>query len=204
MLKKTITNNFPTVYKKLKKVEGWLSPEQGELLYNYAKKLEVEGDIVEIGSYQGKSTICLAYGLLASRYANRKVFAIDPHTGDRSTAETRPETQFTLETLPFFLRNLVQFKVENTVVPIVAKSDDYYKFWERGQIRLLYVDGWHAYQACYNDITQWGKFVPKGGVIVVDDYVYSDEIKQATEDAGRDMGWGQPQLQEPYAIFEIE
>ncbi|MCS6951010.1 MAG: class I SAM-dependent methyltransferase, partial [bacterium] len=61
------------------KVEGWLTVEEGELLYQLARACKGKGVIVEIGSFKGKSTIWLAKGSLAG--AGVRVFAIDPHTG---------------------------------------------------------------------------------------------------------------------------
>ena len=65
---------------KITSVEGWLAPEEVEFLYRQAKKLENKGVIVEIGSYKGKSTICLAGGSEAGK--SIKVYAVDPYITD--------------------------------------------------------------------------------------------------------------------------
>jgi len=43
-------------------VEGWLWDKEGEELYKLAQRNKDLGVVVELGSYHGKSTICLAQG----------------------------------------------------------------------------------------------------------------------------------------------
>src|SRR5712692_7618908 len=61
------------------KIEGWLSEREAEFLYRTARGCSTSGVIVEIGSFKGKSTICLAKG--SSAGGRVEVHAIDPHTG---------------------------------------------------------------------------------------------------------------------------
>ena len=77
-------------------IPGWLSKEEGYLLYRLASELS-DLDAVEIGSYQGRSTVCIAAGLRSS-----KLIAIDPHTGDITEADMG----LVINTLPDLLRNL--------------------------------------------------------------------------------------------------
>jgi len=67
------------LYQELEKVKGWLTFNEGVFLYNTAKNCNSKYVIVEIGSWQGKSTIWLAKGSLAGNKA--RIYAIDPHTG---------------------------------------------------------------------------------------------------------------------------
>src|SRR3989344_4837250 len=60
-------------------VEGWLTEDEGLFLYEITKNVKEENAAVEIGSWKGKSTICIAKGLNDGRKG--KVYAIDPHTG---------------------------------------------------------------------------------------------------------------------------
>ena len=60
-------------------IEGWLTDDEGELLFKLARACAGRGGIVEIGSWKGKSTIWLGRGSMAGNRA--KVWAIDPHTG---------------------------------------------------------------------------------------------------------------------------
>lgn len=65
---------FIEIKKALDGVEGFLSPREAYLLFELASKSKYP--IVEIGSWKGKSTICLAKGTQAGY--NQKVYAVTP------------------------------------------------------------------------------------------------------------------------------
>ncbi len=75
-------NDFSVHVKPLiAEVPGWLTDEEGEALYDLARACTGAGVIVEIGSWKGKSTICLGRGSLAG--AAVPIYAIDPHADYR-------------------------------------------------------------------------------------------------------------------------
>ena len=51
---------FPDVLAGIADVEGWLTDEQARRLYDRASKLPEDAQIVEIGSFRGRSLIVLA------------------------------------------------------------------------------------------------------------------------------------------------
>ena len=56
-------------------VAGYTDRGKLELLYNLCRETgQIEGDVLEIGSAYGRSTIVLAS-------SGRKIWSIDPHTG---------------------------------------------------------------------------------------------------------------------------
>ncbi|MDZ5610671.1 class I SAM-dependent methyltransferase, partial [Bacillus pseudomycoides] len=60
-------------------IEGWLSKyEQFALLHLPSMVDHLSGDIVEIGSYKGKSTVALALGSSLLSTKKRPIYAIDP------------------------------------------------------------------------------------------------------------------------------
>src|SRR5436305_15309889 len=88
-------NGFETRVKPLiADVPGWLTDEEGEALYDLARACTGRGMIVEIGSWKGKSTICLGLGSRAG--ASVPAYAVDPHAdyrfGDCKTNVERPRT----------------------------------------------------------------------------------------------------------------
>src|SRR3989338_2370553 len=72
-------NDFEHYRPRWNGIYGWLSEEQGRLLFELARQNGPPGDIVEIGRAYGRSTVCLGWGARQSK--NGKVFAVDPHTG---------------------------------------------------------------------------------------------------------------------------
>src|SRR3989337_2786998 len=89
------------------KVDGWLTDKEGELLYNLAKNCTGEGVIVEIGSWQGKSTIWLGRG--SKKGNNITIYAIDPHTG----ASEQKERYGNVWTFEEFKKNIKDTKVDD-------------------------------------------------------------------------------------------
>lgn len=59
-------------------VKGFLDPQEGAALYEYALSVAALGPCLEIGSYCGKSTVYLG---AASKKAHNVLFAIDHHRG---------------------------------------------------------------------------------------------------------------------------
>ena len=171
--------SFKHYYYQWRKVMGYLSDEQGEWLFEAAKTVAAEGDIVEIGSFFGKSTIAMALG--AKIHGNGRLYAIDPHTGGVTLSVKYPEATQAKASLGALIRNMVRFNVEDIVEPVVSTSRQAVQTWRDKPVRLLFIDGWHTYEECSHDILEWGKLVAPGGAIAIDDYHW-DDVKKAIHD----------------------
>jgi len=134
----------------------------GKFLFSIAGTTRGNGDILEIGSCFGRSTIYLAEG---ARHANhRTVWAVDPHTGDIAWDLGR------VSTYEVFLQNIRKFGVENRIKPLKMTSKEAAHAWNGAPIRILFIDGWHSYDAVTEDILLWFPHVISGGLIIFDDY----------------------------------
>lgn len=154
------------VVSRAKKVEGMLTDNEAFFLYLLAKKGPGKGAIVEIGSYKGKSTFCLALG--AKKGRREKVFAVDWHKGWKNAVAGG--------TFGEFSRNMKKFGVNGYVVPIVMKSGDAAKKWKK-RIRLLWIDGSHDYKDVRNDFLLWGRYLVDGGVVAFHDSFWDGPSK---------------------------
>jgi len=157
------------VQRAAREIDGWLTDIEGISLYYAARYGPSEGTIVEIGSFKGKSTIWLAKG--SKRVGREKIYAIDTHLG---SPEHRLGGQFASHMPPegttelVFRQNIRQADVEDWVVPLIMSSDDALRVW-RDPIRLLFIDGEHAYEAVRNDFLNWQQYVVLGGFIAFHD-----------------------------------
>ena len=138
----------------MKDIPGWLTPHEGVFLSKAAKSLRAGGAIVEIGSFQGKSTICLAQ-------SGEKVYAIDPHKGVVSGTKTSP-------TFSKFKKNISEAKVDSLVIPIVKTSQEAAKGWKK-PIKFLFIDGLHDRDHALEDFFLWSAHVTPGGMIAMHD-----------------------------------
>jgi predicted O-methyltransferase YrrM len=146
-------------------VEGWLSEDQARRLWDAAVAVRGGGQIVEIGSFRGRSTIVL------SRAAAEGVgiVAIDPHGGgDRGPQEITPDQVRGDEDNRVFRANLEGAGVNGRVRHVRLMSDEAHGDVD-GPIDMLYVDGAHRYQPARDDIAAWGARVPVGGTLLVHD-----------------------------------
>lgn len=146
------------------RVEGWLTVEEGELLYRLARACTGRGVIVEIGSFHGKSTIWLAKGSLAGTGA--RVFAIDPHTG---SPEHR-QGHRAVWTFDQFLANLRRAGVEEIVTPLLTTSAEAARCF-RQPVELLFIDGDHRYSMVRQDFDLWFPQLLEGGYLLMHDTI---------------------------------
>ena len=134
-------------------------PHEGRLLYRLAADADLNGCIVEIGSWHGRSTIWLAAGAKAGRGA--RVVAIDPHTGTHLRAAG--------ETTELVLRaNLEQAGVGDQTELVAATSEETAAEWSR-PISLLWIDGDHEYESVKRDFVLWEPHLLPDAVVALHD-----------------------------------
>lgn len=144
------------IKKIVSKVDGWLTENEGITLYSLSRKCTGRGVIVEIGSWQGKSTIWLAKG---SKMGNKaKVYSIDPHTGSSEHKKTYGKVW----TFDKFKSNIRMAKVNDLVIPIVGMSEKVVKNFDK-PVEFIFIDGAHEYELVKLDYEIWfPKVIEKG------------------------------------------
>ncbi len=146
-------------------IAGWLTADQARRLSDAARSLSPPAQIVEIGSFRGRSTIVLALGA----GDGVEVVAIDPHLGgDRGPREIEARPQLGEADHEAFLANLKRAGVAGRVRHVRRFSQD--ALGEvAGETDLLYVDGAHRFVPARADLRSWGARVPVGGRLLVHD-----------------------------------
>ncbi|OGN19379.1 MAG: hypothetical protein A3F25_01540 [Candidatus Yanofskybacteria bacterium RIFCSPHIGHO2_12_FULL_45_19b] len=148
--------------KATENVGGWLTRAEGLFLYNTAKKVKAENVIVEIGSWKGRSAICLGNG---SKDGNKaKIFAIDPHVGS-------PEHQKRfrkIDTFEEFRQNIDRAGVAHYIEPVRDTSENAAENFKH-QVELVFIDGHHGYKFVKLDFNLWFPKVVNGGILAFHD-----------------------------------
>lgn len=139
-------------------------------LYLLAFANGVRGDIIEIGSWQGRSTAFLAQACADTD--NGVVHAIDTFQGNPGS-EHNYEIDGSLRSLEAsFRQNMERTGVGDRVVTHAKFSADAIeevRSATRG-VRMLFIDGEHTYEAVKSDLANYAELVAPGGLIVFDDY----------------------------------
>lgn len=134
-------------------VAGWLSRAEGEKLYELAASARV----LELGSYCGRSTICLAQ-------ASREVHVCDCFTamGTGGDSENR-------NTYEDFWHNIVRYGVAGNIVVHRGFIPDEVPLLS-GAFDLIFVDASHDAASVHRDILLVLPFARPGTVMAFHDY----------------------------------
>jgi predicted O-methyltransferase YrrM len=156
---------------KLDEIPSAVTAEQTRVLYCLARREAQSGDIVEIGSDQGKSTITLALGAARSDKPCN-VHAVDPFFG--GSAITGSQREDILRT------NLIAHGVDNVVLHPVNSGE--YRRQRQAPVRLLFVDAAHDYLNSRFDFLAWKELIAPGGLLAahdVDNYDHGPGTRKA-------------------------
>jgi predicted O-methyltransferase YrrM len=172
-------------------VKGFLDDQEGRGLYDIGLAASRLGPCLEIGSYCGKSAICLGAACRANRST---LFSIDHHRGSE---EQQPGEEYfdpdlydpvacRVDTFREFRKNLETAGLEDTVVPIVCRSETAARSWKI-PLGLIFIDGGHTYEAAFTDYAVWSEHILPGGYLLIHD------IFEDPEQGG----------QAPYKVYKI-
>lgn len=173
-------------------VEGYLLEDVGRMLFDYACRVPADGLIVELGSYKGRSTICLAQ-------SGRTVWAVDHFKGEsigdisdgvgraprlddpvHAHADHIAGTYFAA-----FMANIKQYVGGGNVKPVGIDSHDGPPV--NCAVELLFVDAAHDYDSVSADLSAWEPFITPHGVVILDDVNFPG-VERAIVDLGQ-RGW---------------
>jgi len=150
-------------------IPGMVTPRSGQILYALCAFQEVRGDVVEIGSWQGRSTSFLARAVLDS--GNGRFFAIDHFKGNAGKEASYVVGKQDLSDLKHnFLSNMKSLNLDSSVNLLDMTTIEAAGKFRRGQIRFLFVDGNHSYAGVSEDIKLFFPLLSSGAIIVFDDF----------------------------------
>ncbi len=154
-------------------IKGFLDPAEGRALYDIALTASRLGPCLEIGSYCGKSAVYLG---CACRENGATLFSVDHHRGSE---EQQPGQayfdpalfdfrSYLVDTLPLLRRTLALTGLEETVVPIVSRSEIAARDWAT-PLALVFIDGGHSFETARSDYLCWAGHIVAGGYLLIHD-----------------------------------
>jgi predicted O-methyltransferase YrrM len=155
-------------------IDGWLTVDEAIALYELARSLPDERPlVVEVGSWQGRSSVCIARGLACKRAP--RLCCIDPFdaSGDAASAGTYDQRARGLDNglRAAFEANVRAAGLGAIVDVVQGRSHDHAATW-REPIDLVFLDGDHAYDAVRQDVLDWAPKVRAGGFLALHDVVH--------------------------------
>jgi len=165
---------------QINRIKGFLDPVEGKHLFDISLLAADLGPCLEIGSYCGKSSVYIGQ---ACKEKHTTLFSIDHHCGSEEQQPGEeyfdPELfdyrSFRMDTLPAFRKTLSVFDLEDTVVPIVAKSGAAAKSWGT-PLGMVFIDGGHSDEAARTDYQCWAGHIVPGGYLLIHD-IFPDPEK---------------------------
>jgi len=167
-------------YELFQGVKGFMDGEEARRLYEIALEAGKLGPCLEVGSYCGKSALCLG---AACRENNAILFSIDHHRGSE---EQQPGEEYfdpslfdpqtgRVDTFKEFRQTLEKARLEETVVPIVCSSEVAARSWAT-PLSLFFLDGGHSFEAAFTDYNCWAGHIMPGGYLLIHD-IFEDQEK---------------------------
>jgi len=156
--------NASDLRRVLADVPGWLGDEEAQALFELARGCTGRGAIVELGSWRGRSTICLALG--SKEGSGVPIVAVDRHMD---------------KTFVDFQENIRKAGVADLVRPVRATSDEAFADFDE-PIELIFIDASHKYEDVRRDFDQWVPLVVEGGTVAMHDTTWEGS-KLVSEEA---------------------
>jgi predicted O-methyltransferase YrrM len=155
--------------------KGFMPTDEGDALYAaaVAAGLSVDGPMVEVGSYCGRSTVWLG---AAARAAGTVLFAVDHHRGSEENQvgwqhhdpSVVDSASGLIDTLPIFRATIHNAGLDDVVVAVVGQSTMVARYWTT-PLSFVFIDGGHGQEPARLDYEGWSVHVAIGGTLAIHD-----------------------------------
>jgi len=150
-------------------IPGMISPKSGQFLYTMCYMQQLKGDVVEIGSWQGRSTSFLARAVSNSQ--NGTFYAVDHFKGNVGKEKFYVVGNKDLSDLEDnFLSNMKSIGLSNSIRLLNMPNEQAEQELEDINIRFLFIDGDHTKNGVEKDIELFFPKLMPGSIVVFDDF----------------------------------
>jgi len=151
-------------WQKIDRLGGYLSLKEAGLLYWGASQHPIAGPIIELGSYEGRSTAVLAL-------AGRPVHAVDAWSLE--VADIGAYHQGAIPATDVFKRfqdNLRALQIEHLVTINQGTTRQIGERWTQ-QAAVLFIDAGHHYEEVKSDLEIWTPHLHPQGLLMMHDVI---------------------------------
>lgn len=146
-----------------------LSSESGKFLYALCYMQQLEGDVVEVGSWQGYSTSFLASAVRDSK--NGVLFAIDHFRGNVGKEDRyRVGSEDLSDLRGNFERNMRRLGLWESIALLDMPNEAAVTRLPGRNVRFLFIDGDHTREGVTKDIGLFFPLLLPGAIVVFDDF----------------------------------
>ena len=164
-------------------VKGMISHDEVLFLANMAK--ETHGQIVEVGSYHGRSAIALCMGQATRMEKNPPVVCVDPFESYEAVSSVVSGVVYHGEQdYHQFANNVATYNIKH----LRCDSTEAVKVFRDGEVALLFLDGQHDFEHVKSDFDAWLPKLRAHAVVIFHD---NDEagVKELLNLLGADRRW---------------
>jgi len=183
-------HEISALFRHTEDIPGMCDHEKVRALYEVFRHCP-EGDVVEIGSWWGKSAFVLLW--LAKRFGVGSLLCVDPWSDEHlvqhdegALVDTLSSQLSAAEAFEVFQVNLLPYASNNANYLRMPSTDAQTVYSQKreiasltfgttnyaGRIAFLHIDGNHTYENVSADLQAWLGHVVSGGWIVLDDYTW--------------------------------
>lgn len=150
-------------------IDGMTAPAELKALY-FVTLFAPKGNIIEIGSWLGKSTVYIARAL-QQKNDGSLVYAVDTFAGNLGKESMYEAPLNDQETIyDRFLKNIQLAGVQKQIKALKMSSEKAAKKKNLTTAAAIFIDGSHEYQDVKDDILRWKSRVKKQGLLILHDY----------------------------------
>jgi predicted O-methyltransferase YrrM len=150
-------------------IRGMINHRAGEELFSLAYMQSLRGDVLEVGSFQGKSTFFLGHAVAQSK--NGKMYAVDHFKGNLGKENFYKVEKSDLSDLEMgFNKNIERAGLSKIVSLINKPNYEAVSDIEDNSVRFLYIDADHTADGVRKDLALFKSKLKAGAIIVFDDY----------------------------------
>lgn len=149
-------------------IPGMIELRSGQILYLLCYMQDMKGDVVEIGSWLGRSSVFLASAVKESK--NGKFFAVDHFHGNQGKESLYTQRGELIDIKQQYVQNLEKVGLMSLVTLLDMPSSEAANVVKGNTIRFLFIDGDHSLEGVENDVKLFIPMLKSGSIIVFDDF----------------------------------